>query len=232
MSRDESHKQIVFLHILKTAGQSVMQVFEQNYEEGDRLFANRDQIVKMSPSVLQKYKIIYGHNLYNIHQLLISKPHYFTFLRNPVERTVSHYKYLKRAKYLKVVLSQTLEEFVSDPRTRPQIMNYQTRWIASHSLTALANIDQTDLLETAMGRLEEFAFVGIVEEFEKSIHTLCHVFDWKVPNQLEKRNVSAVSAKPVEIPAKIVQEILDATQLDYELYQYGQELLNRKCEVV
>ena len=55
-----SFQQIVFLHILKTAGQSVMQVLELNYKEEDRLFANKDELLKLSPDLLNKYKIIYG----------------------------------------------------------------------------------------------------------------------------------------------------------------------------
>jgi len=226
----KSHEQIVFLHILKTAGQSVMQVLEENYEEKDRLFANRDQIAKISPEELQRYKIIYGHNLYNIHQLLRRKPQFFTFLRDPIERTLSHFNYLKRAKYLKLVLSQTLEEFVTDPRTRTQIVNYQTRWLASNSLSKPAEIGQEKLLETAVERMKEFAFVGVVEEFEKSIQTLCHVFNWQIPKRLEKRNVSKNPTNIAEIPEQTLRSIKDATQLDREIYQFGCELLNHQYE--
>lgn len=227
MSDTTRQDQIVFIHILKTAGQSVMQLIEANYKESERLFANRDKIATISPADLQQYKIIYGHNLYLIHEYLGYKPQFFTFLRDPVERTLSHYAYLRRATYMKIVHSQTLEEFITDPRTRPQIFNYQTRWIASDSMMRAAEPDSEGLLELAKQRLDEFAVVGIVEEFEKSIQTLSKVFKWRKKPELEKRNVGANKVTTGDLPAQTLQLILDATRMDNELYKYGLEHLNR-----
>lgn len=223
--------QLVFIHILKTAGQSVMQVLEANFPKRDRLFANSHDIVKLPPGSLNRYRLILGHNYYNIHELLGRKPVYMTFLRDPVARTISHYFHWKRTdthKFYEKVNSQTLAEFVTDPVTRPAVFNYQTRWIASDNVLKPAAVNARDLLEVAKQRLEEFAFVGLVEDFDRSIDALVGQFGWKMPRHLEKRNVGKQRAKVADFPAETLQLIREATQGDAELCEFARALFDRR----
>lgn len=223
--------QLVFVHILKTAGQSVMQILEANFPKHERLFSNSHDIVKLPPESLQRYRLFLGHNYYNIHELLGRKPVYITFLRDPVARTISHYFHWRRTdthKFYEKVNSQTLAEFVTDPATRPAVFNYQTRWIASDDVLKPAKMNGRDLLGIAKQRLEEFAFVGLVEDFNRSIEALVAQFDWKMPRHLEKRNVGKQGTKVADTPPETLALIREATQWDAELYQFARELFDRR----
>jgi hypothetical protein len=225
--------QLVFIHILKTAGQSVMQILEANFPEDKRLFANSGDIVNLPRESLQSYQLILGHNYYPIHELLGRKPLYLTFLRDPVERTISHYYHWQRPdaaghKFHEKVLSQTLAEFVTDPMTRPAVFNYQTRWIAAEDVRGPAPMDGADLLNTAKQRLEEFAFVGIVEEFDRSISALVAQFNWTPPASLEKRNVDPLRDQRSRFPDETIALIREATKWDAELYEYARALFDRR----
>jgi hypothetical protein len=225
--------QLVFIHILKTAGQSVMQVLEANFPEDKRLFANSADIVKLPRESLQPYQLILGHNYYPIHELLGRKPLYLTFLRDPVERTISHYYHWQRPdsenhKFHQKVLTQTLAEFVTDPQTRTAVFNYQTRWIATDDVRRPARMNGADLLNTAKQRLDEFAFVGIVEEFDRSISALTAQFDWPPPASLEKRNVDPLRDQRSQFPDETIALIREATQWDAELYEYARALFERR----
>jgi len=140
---------------------------------------------------------------------------------------------LRRAKYLPSVLSQTLEEFVSDSSTRPYIANYQTRWLASMSLTEPANLNDAGVLELAKERLDGFAFVGIVEEFKLSVQTMARIFDWKLPWVMPKVNVfSTERLKREELSSSTLEVIQNANLLDIELYQHGREVFESQYKQI
>src|SRR5260370_13102886 len=90
--------QVYFLHIPKTAGTSFTGLLQSNFEP-DRVFPYHlvHFLIDASPERLATYQLFTGHFFYSLHLLLPRMPIYLTFLRDPVERTISHYAQIKRS---------------------------------------------------------------------------------------------------------------------------------------
>ena len=101
----------VFLHIPKTAGDTLKIILWRQYREGghievadphqvsdptapeDRSFENvKRQVAESS----DRFQLIYGHMPFGIHGSIGRPSRYFTMVRDPVERAVSHFYYVKR----------------------------------------------------------------------------------------------------------------------------------------
>jgi hypothetical protein len=71
------------------------------YKDPDRYTRDVNKLLKkLSKKKKSKIKVIFGHKVpYGVHRHFDRQPRYFTFFREPVERTISTYNY-KRASYL------------------------------------------------------------------------------------------------------------------------------------
>ena len=85
-----------------------------------------------------------------------------------------------------------------------------------------------DLIKTSRQNLSKFAFVGIAEKFEESLFLLYYTFGWRPMQSLWRLNVSPKRPKTNALPPKALQKILDATQLDKKLYEYGFKLFEER----
>ena len=125
---------IVFLHIPKTAGQSV-RLFLSNAFPKRLVFPGQTDhhLATMSRSDLERYDIFCGHFSWSLFDFL-QDALVFSILRDPASRVVSFYHYLKRQGLaltpeqlqmprhsgLRLAATSTLEQFLStdDPATR------------------------------------------------------------------------------------------------------------------
>ncbi len=247
-----------FLHIPKTAGTTF------NFSVLPKLFNASEicpaysyrQILQIPPAELSKFHLFRGHFFYFLHKLLPDKPIYMTFLRDPVERALSLYDYVRREpKHSRYELVRSLSGGIRDfVRSRQLLVpDFQVTAIAC-DIDPLKAVEDARLRESrdidedgaiigqmisrpathedlvvARERLEGFPFVGITERFEESLQLLCHTFGWGPPPAFESLNVAPETrVQREQLPPDIVDEITETHQLDFELYEFARTLFSKR----
>ena len=208
---------------------------------------------------LNKYPLIQGHLGYSVIKYLGEAPQIITMLRDPIERTISLFNHIKREEshwmHKDISPEATIEEFLSYPPARNLVCNFQICNIAMDfdlskefknkngdilgknqgSLLAEA-VDIEDkqdekLLDIAKDRLEKFTFVGITEEFEKSIKLLEKIMGWEVAGNIPTENVSPKTSMSKEnLSKETLEDIRSLTKLDQEIYEFAKDIFEKRFE--
>ena len=176
----------------------------------------------------EKAVVYYGHFPYGVHQLISSRPQYLTMLRDPVDRVVSLYYYLKqspqhpahkRAKY------NTLVDFVL---RYPGFCNQQSRFMAGFSSQGDSSPTPAD---DAIANSHNFLAVGITSEFDASLLLYSHCLRWgRVPfytrTNISKRvplsSLTSVERKSIE----------SANSDDMRVYSFYKERFYRDLSAI
>lgn len=88
---------VIFLHIPKTAGQSVHYYMAKCFNSPEICPARENfDLKKMTPSEIKGYKLFSGHLDWDFFDNTVENPFIFTILRDPVERILSFYFFLRR----------------------------------------------------------------------------------------------------------------------------------------
>ncbi|MDJ0750990.1 MAG: sulfotransferase family 2 domain-containing protein [Woeseiaceae bacterium] len=92
----EPTPRIIFLHIPKTAGQSVHEYLVRNFP-ADSICPARvnDQLRRLPAGELDRYRVFSGHFDWSAFDTLTGPKFIFTILRDPLERLLSFYFYLR-----------------------------------------------------------------------------------------------------------------------------------------
>ena len=172
----------------------------------------------------------------------------FTILRDPVERTISHYYHVRRAtehpshSYAQQL---SLAEFCVHPMTRHMVENYQAGYLAAlpRNPTAAAQTlsaeclarfelqermqypdpfnDTGTLFERAKERLASFVTVGFTEDFANSLHRISRCMEWPLPQPFEAVNVNPERPRRTEIDGDTINLICRLTEVDQRLYKFA-----------
>jgi hypothetical protein len=120
---------VYFLHIMKTAGTSLVNAL--GAVAAERLCLTQmflDYMPFVPEPVLTGAGLVAGHLGYAVVPLLAPETRVVTVIREPVSRVLSHYSHLRRDP---AVVDQTselaLEDFVHQPRWRSLVENFQAR---------------------------------------------------------------------------------------------------------
>jgi hypothetical protein len=237
-----------FFHIPKTAGMSTWQLLEWAYPP-DAICPGRmwEDIISLPPSRLLAYQAFRGHFLSYLEPHLGRPLCKFTILRDPVARTVSHYRHVRRSPehpYHPIVSAQSLADFCTDPRTQHMVVNYQAGylfWPPSAVPSELARgmskadfatyrlqlrldpdpsrfPDDDELYQLAKARLATFAAVGIAENLPQSLRLIAGALGFGIPPAFERRNVAPDRPIPLDSPTERL--IRARTEVDQALYDH------------
>ena len=203
------------MHIPKTGGTTLNDIFKKSYAENEiydhvPLEAMRNHFSQLKEEDKKEIKAISGHHFHGIHDLF-SKPYtYFTMMRNPIERVISLYYFLKTypGYYEENMRNMSFEEYIDwDPQAR----NGQIHQICGQN-SQLS-------LEKAKENLKVFEVVGITEMFNESLLLLKNKFNW-ANIEYKKENVTKSRPRISELSPKIIKKIEKNNELDIELYEF------------
>jgi FkbM family methyltransferase len=255
---DQTEAPICFLHIPKTGGATLTEFLQTLFTDAE--FWHRgggrtcQDLLKLTPEQLQQSQIIngyFGGYFYKHYPLPLR---YFTFLRDPLTRAISHYEYVCRTEshYFHALAHElgSFGAYLRDERTQPTIVNFQLRSIGAtfdapriaRTLTA-AELEQHELerrldtmplgvsldklLQVSQGRLDQMCFVGLTERFDESVGLLCEVFGWPRPATLEPRNVNPRATSVKDLPSGDLRLLRRLNEADIELYQLATDRFER-----
>ena len=237
---------VAFVHIPKTAGGAVTTMFSTAYsgrgtiDMGNYVSSPEKALAKVSKPreaweswQRRGLRVAIGHTPYGLFRQgnLPPDTRYITFLREPVDRVLSHYyrhihlpgmSDAERASRSK--RARSLEEALAEMRL-PQLCNLSTRFLCSHP--TLGELPR-GALDEAKDNLRTFAFVGVQEHFEESLVLLQRMLGLGVVPYRD-RHVSAPGHRPAvdELSDDERALIEEYNQLDVELYAFGLELFEQ-----
>lgn len=199
---------IIFMHIPKTAGTSFRMAAIEYFGQDkvvcdygvDRLATSKvilDMIqgdgycheVLLEYMVDNNIKILIGHFGYNRYRKIWPSKHFACFVRNPIQRVISHYFHRVRDKNIK----DTLEVFAKELR-RKNMQWKMTRGVG----------------------LEDYGFIGIVERYQESLELFNHAYGTGLVSRMDNLAPTPCSEEKLTISRA---EIAELNQHDMSLYE-------------
>lgn len=245
------------MHIPKTAGRYLKSLIDRNFEP--------DKIGFWAPHCWQG---ILAEPLDRLNELDFISGHFtpvakelfdnardtlqFIVLRQPIERTISHYHYIMQSH--PGLRPMTLEDFLSIPETSIFADNVQTRLIGSgFSLAEIKDIvgNSKDLLDPSVGavlkasleredmgqlfsdavkRLKEFDLIGIKEELFTTSQLLQSHTGVDMSPVIEKRGMHYRHSASVH--RSTYRKVLACNEMDSALYLIAKNHFSRKYRVL
>jgi hypothetical protein len=227
----EAHPLLIFLHLPKTAGSTLDGILERQYGSNgvlalfDSFFG--EELTTVPRSVLESTRVITGHLYFGVHDYVSRPSSYFTILRDPVDRVISHYHYVlcDPSHYLHPLAKESsLEEYViSCNRAEPN--NDQTRLLAGRDLLPGDGTWKPEMLPVAIENLNRFfSFVGLTEDFDQSLILMKRIFGWRTPFYI-RQNVSRQRPAKESFSPETQEIIRSYNGLDVQLHAYARKKL-------
>jgi len=212
---------VCFVHIEKAGGITLHNVLHQalpgyltpHPHPGFGEFFSKDDLQFVNRYLPFKVQGLGGHRMASFmdYESVLRQPiFYFTFLRDPIKRYMSHINW----QISMMDMGWTMESFLADPEKE----NYHAYRIAGARNR-----------EKALAEIRRFQFVGLLEHYDESLVILRQRLG--IPNldfRYQKANTMAQKSRVYQFseqPAAIQERIRQANSIDLELYELTREEL-------
>jgi hypothetical protein len=236
-------KPVVFLHLQKTAGTTIVNLAKHFYgkdnvigHNGFYLNSNCCRIENdklFQPEFMQNQigniPFISGHFGYGFAKHFMANRYSFTFLRDPIERILSLYFYCKirdpsQYKHYELAQRLSLDEFLqlgfTDPEFKGRLWNHQVCQLAAGWGDPTFGTHKDDeLLDLALQHLDEFSFVGFTETFDKDRDIILKNIGISIPVSKLKSNDNPGRPRFDSLPQSSKDLLFELTALDRQLYE-------------
>ena len=226
---------VIFLHVPKTAGTTLNRLIEWEYDlfqmySVDPVFFrwSAAHLRKLSKERLRKIRVFKGHMLFGLHEILPQPATYITVLRDPIERTLSAFYFMRSYKlhplYWKFRRENwTLEDFV---RRLPR-ENVQCKIVAG---AVYEEPCTAEIFEQAKHNLDHhFSVVGLSERFEETLALMKLRFGWKLKSYTSF-NITRPRPKKHDLPQSTLGLITEKNSFDVMFYDYAARLFQGAVE--
>ena len=224
MTRAPAEEAVIFLHVPKAAGSTLNRLIELEYPlfeiyTIDPVFFRRSwtHLQRLSTKRLGKIRIFKGHMLFGLHAILPQSATYITVLREPVDRVLSAFYFMRGYKlhplYWRLKFGNwSLEDYVKRSRRE----NVQCKILAGAEYNKPCT---AEICETAKENLlRYFSVVGLSERFEESLALMKLRFGWKLKHY-SSFNVTRTRPRKVDVPRSTLDLIAEKNSFDISLYE-------------
>lgn len=227
---------VVFLHIPKTAGSNIRDILRQKHGRG--FF---DIIVPMAlwcvgDKEINRYDALAGHMGTGILNRITRPCFSFTFLRDPVERVLSHYYYWRDVPDgigqtgNQIAKSMDFETFIQSdhPVARSAVDNVQT-WtmlggVDDATFEIYQDIPPQKRLKLAKKNMEKLSFIGLQENFSECMTLLCNRLNWPLEAAQSESNVNHTRQRAKDLSPHTQELLRERVSLDIALYEHARML--------
>lgn len=253
---DLINKTLIFLHLPKAGGHSLQPVIVRHYRQDqryevnnfwDKLQASIDTFRRLPDERKRQIGFVGGHVYFGLHKSIPKRSVYISFMREPIERTVSNYYFMKSLPI--GALKRRLENLTEPTREEHDVLeflrlveprcasledyidlcvdlnrvNLQTRMIGGfidpdHIIPPHAPMPD-EAVQTAIANIEAyFPVIGLMERFDESLLLLQGAFGWKNVHYI-RRNTTLNRPKVDEIRKATRDRLIRHCTQDLELYE-------------
>jgi hypothetical protein len=228
-------RQLCFLHIGKTAGTSIQHALFEAMR-GKKIFhESLPNFDRASREDMADSDLVIGHFGYQHVAKMRRSRFLFTFLRDPIDRVLSNYHFLRTdspiSDYSRAAIEaskrMSLKEFLlcQDPQVRMVTENMQAKVLA-HDMRHEHQHGIKNLKREASRNLARCDFVGIVEYFDASMKALSRQID--IDLNIERLNVNPARASAPTASREEIELIKSLNTVDLALYWWARERFQRK----
>lgn len=212
---------LIFVHIPKTAGTSFKGLLSKLYTPSETIIIDSDGWYKdtklahttnrnslpgaqqVQPSSNIKY--IVGHFNANRFVDLYPNANYITWVRDPIQRLLSHYNYYLRS-------GRYYGQFNKEKRAY-DLINFET--YSTHKLNINSMSQQINI------PLSKFKFIGIVEKYDEEVERFKRILGIDIINDKNYNNINPEKNNVhdrYEITEELKQRLFKLHAEDYKLY--------------
>lgn len=215
---------LIYLHIPKCAGTSIMPLLRDNYGDGFHRVRNGGgwrRFHELPEDRRASITCLTGHLPWGLHECLPQPHRYAVMLRDPVDRVTSLYWFCRRFsrhRFHAQARRHSLAQFATSGLFS-DLDNGMTRWLAGRgdvgSLPTRGPVTVEDL-RLAKEHLRQMS-IGFVETFFQSVKTWAREFGW-AHDKARWRKMVGNYPRPLR---QAEQAVRACNLLDVELYEWA-----------
>lgn len=229
-----------FIHIPKTGGTTIVgtlsrQVLFNKYRRLNPTKSTHprdflDGVEELLEEVISESNVdvVGGHFGFAAHPKLTDPSKHFTVLREPIDRVISEYYYMKyKGMYYQNLIESenlSLEEYIHHPETF-YLNNLQTRLISGVSYQSGEEVTG-EMYDMALENLKKFNVFGITEDMGNTLALFYIVLGWKRMPYYMESNVNDQRPKRESISQQEVDLISARDKYDVMLYHEAKSIFD------